>query len=174
MIGVSLYIDSAKETKLSFEFLYERGFVPVCVAGPGNTVYEKWGFRLDIHMNFICCVAEVGSERKYIQFESELIELEKQLNIDQTPNIMKMDLVELRSLIPKGYEYKIDNRRKKIKPTSQVSYINKKGRYKIVKDGEVISEAYADEEEEYFLCHALLYILKKENMLFKNPVTKPA
>lgn len=161
-------MDSAKETKLSFEFLYERGFVPVCLVGGCNTVYNKWGFELDIHMDFICCVARVGSERRYIQFESQLIKIEKELNIDQTPNICKMDLVELRNLIPEGYEYKIDNRKKKIKPTSQVSYINQRGRYKIVKGSEVISEAYADEEESYFLCHSLLYILKKENLLFKN------
>jgi hypothetical protein len=45
-----------------------------------------------------------------------------------------------------------------------------RGRYKIIKGDEVISEGYNDEEEAFFLCRSLLYILKKENLLPTNSI----
>lgn len=172
MIGYLSWLSTVKHgKKLSFEFLYERGFVPMCVVGVGNTIYNKWGLELDIHMDFVCCQARVSPETresKYITYEGELIEIEKQFKIDQTPNLLKMSVEDLKKLIPAGYEYKIDRRRKYVKAKSQISYTNERGRFKIVKDGEVICHAYNDQDEAYFLCKSLMYILKEENLLLKN------
>lgn len=164
------------DDKLTFEFLHDRGFIPTCRVGAGNTIYNKWGFELNIHCNFVYCEARINHdgkfERKNIYSKSELIELEKLLNIDQTPNMAKMTVEELKKLIPDGYVYTLNKRMKKLHSETQLSFNNKRGRYKITKGEEVISLGYNDEEESYFLCHTLLYILEKENLLLNNSNSK--
>lgn len=158
--------------KLTFGFLTERGFVPTHRVGAGNTIYNKWGFELDIHFNFVYCKARVnkngGYKEKYITTKGELIEIEKELGIDKTPIINNMSVDELKALIPEGYEYILNKRKRFVKSDSQLSFSTKKGRYKIVKGDEVISEGYNNEEESYFLCHSLLFVLEKEGLLPKN------
>lgn len=164
--------------KLDFEFLTERGFVPTHMVGAGNRIYNKWGFELEIHLNFIYCNARIktgdGYEEKYIHTKSELIELEKRLNIDETPVMTKMSIEELKALIPDGYTYILNKRKKYVKADSQLSFSTKRGRYKIVKGDEVISEGYNDEEEHYFLCHSILFVLERENLLPKNTILQTA
>lgn len=174
------------DDKLDFNFLYERGFIATCAVGAGNTIFNKWGFELDIHCNFIYCIASMprelinkvsksirldsGYQMPSIHYKSELIELEKLMNIDNTPLMSKMSVEELKRLLPPQYEYILNKRKKYKKSEYQRSYSTKRGRYKIIKGDEVISEGYNDEEEGYFLCHSLLYILKQENLLPKNSI----
>lgn len=161
-----------KVNKLTFDILNERGYVPTCQVGAGNTIYNKWGFELDIHCNFVYCEARVNMdgkyERKNIYYEHELIGLEQFLNIDKTPIMTKMTIDELKKLIPKGYVYTLNNKKKYIKSETQLSFSRARGRYKITKGKELVSEGYNDEDEGYFLSHSLLYILKEENLLPKN------
>ena len=152
--------------KLDFDFLFERGFVPTCRVGVANTIYNKWGFVLEIHSNCVYCNSD---EYGYIKTKGELIDIEKKLNIDQTPIMTKMSVEELKALIPQGYSYVLDESKKHIKSEYQLSYSHAKGRYKIFKGEELISEGYNDETEDYFLCHSLLFVLEKENLLPKNP-----
>lgn len=158
--------------KLDFEFLTERGFVPTCRVGAGNTIFNKWGFELDIHCNFTYCKARVKEgeayQEKYIHTKAELIELEKRLHIDETPIMTQMNVDELKALVPEGYTYTLNKRKKYVKSQSNLSYSKKKGRYKIVKGDEVMCEGYNDEQESYFLCHSLLFVLERENLLPKN------
>ena len=101
--------------------------------------------------------------------KGELIEFEKQLNIDQTPIMTKLSVDELKALIPKGYTYILDESKKHIKSKMQLSESYAKGRYKIMKGEELISEGYNDQAEDYFLCKSLLFILEKENLFPTNP-----
>ena len=172
---------------LDFAFLNQRGFIPTCRVGAGDTIFNKWGFELVVHCNFTYCVARihrelVGKINKIIRLDSgyqlpsikykwELLELEKLMNVDNTPLMSKMSVDELKSLLPPDYTYILDEKKKYTKSENQISYSTEKGRYKIVKGDDVISEGYNDEEEDYFLCRTLLYILKKENLLPTNSIS---
>lgn len=159
------------ETKLTFDYLVDRGYVPTCRVGAGNTIYNKWGFEIDIHCNFVYCKVRMPGlsyNEGYISTKQELLNYEKQLGIDKTPLITKMSVDELKLLLPQGYEYFLNKRKRYKKSETNLSFTRLKGRYKITKGDELISEGYNDEEESYFLCHSLLYILKKENLLPKN------
>ena len=156
---------------LTFDFLYERGFIPTTVMGI-TFVYKKWGLSLYVHGDFISCWANISindkPEQKYIFSISQLIELEKLMKIDQTPIITQLSVDELKALIPQGYTYILNKRKKKIPSTGGRSFETKKGRYRILKGDEIISEGYNDEDEDYFLSRSLLYILESENLLPKN------
>lgn len=163
--------------KLDFEFLTERGFVPTCRVGAGNTIYNKWGLELEIHMNFVYCKARIKEgelyKEKYIHTNGDLIQLEQELSIDDTIVMTKMSVDELKALIPDGYTYILNKRKRYKKSENQLSFSRKKGRYKLVKGEEVISEGYNDEEESYFLCRSILFVLKKENLLPTNKSLQP-
>jgi len=79
-----------------------------------------------------------------------------------------MSVDELKELIPTEYIYTLNKRKKKIESKSNISFNKKRGRYKITKGEDVVSEGYNDEDESYFLCHSLLFILKRENLLPTN------
>jgi hypothetical protein len=158
------------EKKLTFEFLEERGFLSICVIG-ADTVFEKWGLSVYVHMNFISCVARIPKANEIpINYQSELLEIERLLNIDNTPILTKMGIDELKSMIPEGYTYILDERKPYVKSERGLSFNRGKGRYKIIRGGSVISEGYNDEVEEYFLMRSLLYMLEHEGLLPKNPM----
>ena len=158
------------EKKLTFEFLEERGFLSICVIG-ADTVFEKWGLSVYVHMNFISCVARIPKVNEIpINYQSELLEIERLLNIDNTPILTKMGIDELKSMIPEGYTYILDERKPYVKSERGLSFNREKGRYKIIRGGSVISEGYNDEVEEYFLMRSLLYMLEHEGLLPKNPM----
>ena len=158
------------EKKLTFEFLEERGFLSICVIG-ADTVFEKWGLSVYVHMNFISCVARIPKVNETpINYQSELLEIERLLNIDNTPILTKMGIDELKSMIPEGYTYILDERKPYVKSERGLSFNREKGRYKIIRGGSVISEGYNDEVEEYFLMRSLLYMLEHEGLLPKNPM----
>mgnify|MGYP001577787050 CR=1 FL=1 len=161
------------DDKLTFEFLYERGYIPTCRVGAGNTIYNKWGFELDIHCNFVYCKARTkwfNCTQGYISTKGDLIDIEKRLEIDNSPLITKMSVEELKTLIPKEYTYTLNKRKKKIHSESNLSFNTKSGRYKITKGKTVISEGYNNEEESYFLCRSLLYIFEVEKLLPTNSI----
>lgn len=161
------------DDKLDFDFLLERGYVATCRVGAGNTIYNKWGFELDIHCNFVYCKARTewfNYTEGYISTKVQLIDIEKRLSIDETPIMTKMSVEELKELLPDGYTYILNKRKRYKKTETQLSFSKARGRYKILKGEEIISEGYNDELEDYFLCHSLLYILKKENLLPKNSI----
>lgn len=176
----------ANDEKLDFNFLEQRGFIPTCAVGVANTVYNKWGFELDIHANFVYCLAKIPRElvdkisyniriseadqMPSIQYKWELLELEKLMEIDSTPIMSKMSVDELKSILPPEYEYILDESKKYIKTEYQRSYNTARGRYIIKKGEEIICNGYNDEEESYFLCHSLLYILQKEKQLPTNSI----
>jgi hypothetical protein len=153
--------------KLTFDFLTERGYVPVTVLNAVTIIHSKWGFELEIHGEFVYCNARIHGG-KNIRYEHELIEIENELQIDKTPIITKMSVDELKALLPAGYTYILNKRKKFVNADSAMSYSIRKGRYKIIKGDELISEGYNDEEESYFLMRSLLFILKIENKLPKN------
>jgi len=158
------------EKKLTFEFLEERGFLSICVIG-ADTVFEKWGLSVYVHMNFISCVARIPKVNEIpINYQSELLEIERLLNIDNTPILTKMGIDELKSMIPEGYTYILDERKPYVKSERGLSFNREKGRYKIIRGGSVISEGYNDEVEGYFLMRSLLYMLEHEGLLPKNPM----
>lgn len=158
--------------KLTFKFLERRGYIPTCLIGAGNVVFTKWGFELHIHCDFVYCEARIEidgkSERRNIHYKEELIDIEKQLSIDKTPNISKMNVEELISMLPSEYIYTLNKRKQYKKSKTNLSFSKLKGRYKIMKGDECISEGYNDEKEDYFLACSLLFILKRENKLPKN------
>ena len=154
-----------KDEKIDFDFLFERGFIPTCRVGVGTIIYNKWGFEIKTLGNCDYCRSD---EYGNIQTKGHLIDIEKQLNIDQTPIMTKMSVDELKALIPVGYTYILDERKEYVKSESQLSDSHAKGRYKMMKGEELISEGYNDETEDYFLCHSLLFVLEKENLLPKN------
>jgi hypothetical protein len=156
------------DEKLTLEFLRDRGYIPTCLVGGCNVVYNKWGFELVVHCNFISCTARMEKGLIYISTKNQLIECEKLLEIDKTPNMFNMSIDELKQLIPNGYIYEVDESIEKVESDSSISYNNETGRYKITKGDTVISMGYNDEDEDLFLCRALLYILKKENILKRN------
>ena len=163
-----------EKDKLTFDFLFDRGFIPTRVVG-GNTTYNKWGLELDIHCNFVYCKARIKSEKdkyeeKYLHSKSDLINLEKLMEINETPLMTKMTVDELKKLIPIEYSYFLNKRKKKIQSESNMSFNTKRGRYIIKKGESIISEGYNDEEEDYFLCRSLLYILMVENLMPKNSI----
>lgn len=151
--------------KIDFDFLFERGFVPTCRVGVGTIIHNKWGFEIKTLGNCDYCRSDDFGN---ISTKGELIEIEKQLNIDQTPIMTKMSVDELKALIPEEYTYILDESKKHIKSKMQLSESYAKGRYKIMKGEELISEGYNDQAEDYFLCKSLLFILEKENLLPKN------
>lgn len=162
-----------KQNKLTLEFLEQRGYIPTCLVGAGNVIHNKWGFELNIHCNFVYCEARIGIGNKYetknIHYENQLIDIEKQLNIDKTQNISKMSIDELKSLLPDNYTYTLNKRKRYKRSETNLSFSKAKGRYRITKGNELISEGYNDEEEDYFLIYSILFILKEENKLPKNP-----
>jgi len=179
-------MNNISEDKIDFDFLFERGFIPTYVVGSGNTIYNKWGFELDIHANFVYCIAKIPRElidkisksiriigadqMPSIQYKWELLELEKLMEIDNTPIMSKMNIDELKKLLPPDYEYILDESKEYIKTEYQRSYSTAQGRYTIMKGDKIICKGYNDEEESYFLCHSLLYILKHENQLPTNSI----
>lgn len=174
------------DDKLDFDFLFERGFIATCAVGAGNTIFNKWGFELDVHCNFVYCVARIhrelvdkisksirldsGYQMPSIHYKWELLELERLMEVDNTPLMSKMNVDELKTILPPDYKYILNKRKKYKKSEYQRSYTTARGRYKIIKGDEVISEGYNDEEEGYFLCHSLLYILEKEKLLPTNSI----
>jgi len=151
--------------KINFDFLFERGFVPTCRVGVGTIIYNKWGFEIKTLGNCYSCRSDDFGN---IKTKGELIEFEKQLNIDQTPIMTKMSVEELKAYIPIEYTYILDESKEYVKSETQLSESYAKGRYKIMKGEELISEGYNDETEDYFLCHSLLFVLNKENLMPKN------
>ena len=172
------------DEKLDFGFLYERGFVATVAVGAGNVIFNKWGFELDVHCNFINCVARIprelvskisksirldsGCQMPLIDYKWQLIELEKLMEVDKVPLMSKMSVEDLKRLLPPQYEYILNKRKKYKKSEHQLSYNTQRGRYKIINGDEVISEGYNDQEEGYFLSYSLLYILEKEKLLPTN------
>jgi hypothetical protein len=160
------------EKKLTFEFLEERGFLSICVIG-ADTVFEKWGLSVYVHMNFISCVARIPKVNEIpINYQSELLEIERLLNIDNTPILTKMGIDELKSMIPEGYTYILDEKKPYVKSERGLSFSTAMGRYKIKKGREVIISGYNDEREDYFLKRSVLYLLGIEKMMPVNPLRR--
>lgn len=175
-----------EQEKITFDYLFDRGYIPTYVVGSAAVIYNKWGLELQILENFAYCIARIprelipklnpsiildsGYRMPSIRQKWELLEIERLMEIDQTPKITDMTVDELKALIPDGYTYILNKRKKKIESKTNLSFNPKRGRYKITKDDTVVEEGYNDEEERYFLSRSLLFILKEENKLIKNKI----
>jgi len=151
-------MNNISEDKIDFDFLFERGFIPTYVVGSGNTIYNKWGFELDIHANFVYCIAKIPRElidkisksiriigadqMPSIQYKWELLELEKLMEIDNTPIMSKMNIDELKKLLPPDYEYILDESKEYIKTEYQRSYSTAQGRYTIMKENGGVGDVW--------------------------------